>query len=77
MLGNLFKKNKETYSFQVKGMSCQGCVKTIKNFLSSQDGIYEVEVSLENNSAKVVVDKKKWNPEKIKNAVREIGYELI
>ena len=41
-------------SFEVRGMSCQGCVKSVEKVLSALDGIRSVTVDLE--SGKVDVD---------------------
>ncbi len=76
MLGNLFGGKKETLEFRVKGMTCQGCVKTISNFLKNQKGISSVDLNLETGTAKIEVNAKLWNTEKLKELIKQIGYEF-
>ncbi len=76
MLGNLFGGKKEMLEFKVKGMTCQGCVKTISNFLKNQKGIFQANLDLETGTAKLEVNSKMWNKENLKELIRQIGYEF-
>ena len=60
----------------VKGMSCQMCVKHVTKALQGVDGVTGVTVSLDTNTAKVT-----FNPElagllQFKAVVAEAGYEV-
>lgn len=41
------------YKLEIKGMSCNGCVKNITKMIQEFDNIKNVNVDLENHSAKI------------------------
>ncbi len=41
------------YQYAISGMTCEGCVKSVKNIISSLNQIKSVEVSLETNSISI------------------------
>ena len=59
---------------KVKGMMCQHCVAHVKAALSQVEGVKEVEVSLENETARVVLEKE-VSDEVLKKAIIDAGYE--
>ncbi|HCQ29550.1 MAG TPA: heavy metal-binding domain-containing protein [Flavobacteriales bacterium] len=61
----------KTVEFSVEGMSCGHCVKGVTNAITSVDGVQDVSVSLENNSATVTFDESKTSIDKIKQAVND------
>ena len=67
---------KET-TLNVKGMSCQMCVKHVTKALQGVAGVTEVAVSLESNHAKVVYDPTVAGMPQFKAAVAEAGYEVV
>ena len=78
MFSKIFnKKNKQEYEFKIKGFTCQGCVKTATNFLTKQKGVYDVKIDLDNGTAKITVSPELWNENKLKEKIKEIGYEFI
>lgn len=59
----------------VEGMSCASCVAGIRKSLSSMEGVYSVEVSLEHRTARVHFDEEEVSVEQIAEAIRALGYE--
>ena len=58
----------------IKGMSCEHCVANVTKVLKELAGVTNVDVSLENNSAKVEHDGSVAF-ETMANAVEEAGFE--
>ena len=67
----------KTATISIDGMSCEHCVKAVKDALSSKNGVKKVEVSLENKSAQVVFDDEHTNIEDLESVIVEEGYEVI
>ncbi|MFH0869829.1 MAG: heavy-metal-associated domain-containing protein [archaeon] len=59
--------------FHVKGMHCKSCEMLIKESLEETPGVLEAEASKDKVS--VVFDGLKITDEKIKNIIKENGYE--
>jgi len=64
-------------TFNVKGMSCQMCVKHVTKALQEVDGVTEVVVSLDENNAKLVYDPSVTGLPQFKAAVADAGYEVV
>ena len=60
---------------KIEGMMCQNCVKHVKKALEGVEGVSDVNVSLEENNAKLNADISKLA--ELKAAVEEAGYEVI
>ena len=67
----------EKKTLSIKGMSCQMCVKHVTKALAALDGVTEVQVSLESNSADVTFDPAVVTMTDFKSAVAEAGYEVV
>lgn len=65
----------ESTTFKVKGMTCMGCVGSVKRVLQGIAGVTTVDVSLENGEAKVQYDPGVTQPAALKTAVNDAGYE--
>ncbi len=61
---------------KVEGMTCEHCVRTIKNALSSIEGISKVEVYLDRGLVKVQMDRE-VPLEDLKRAIEEWGYRVV
>lgn len=61
-------------SIKIKGMSCQHCVQSVTNAIKGIEGITDVTVSLENKEA-TYTESQPVDTAKIKQAVKEIGFE--
>ena len=59
----------------IEGMSCQHCVKHVKDALEELDGIKSAKVSLEDKLAEIELSHDVDN-EKIKGAIEDAGYEV-
>ena len=61
---------------KISGMTCQNCVRHVKEAISEVSGVKSVDVSLENASAKVSSD---FDLDRgaLKTAVQEAGYAIL
>ena len=64
-----------TREFSVAGMHCGGCVKSVTGAVSRVPGVKHVDVSLENNAAKVEYDGTLATPEAIVAAIEGAGFD--
>ena len=62
---------------KIEGMSCAHCVASIKNAVSSLDGVSEVTVSLADKNAIVDFDEAKISLSQITDAIEEIGFDVV
>ena len=58
----------------IEGMSCENCVRHVREALSRLEGVTGVRVSLENGEAKVETSAE-LSDEQIREALDEEGYE--
>ena len=63
-------------TFKVDGMMCKHCQKHVHDALAKMDGVTEVEVSLENNSATVTATKE-ISIDDFAKVIEDAGYELV
>jgi len=61
---------------KILGMTCEHCVRTVKNVLYSLEGVSEVEVSLQDQFARVVLEES-VSFETLKTAVESFGYKVV
>ena len=66
----------ETATVKIKGMTCMGCVASVKRVLQGIDGVTSVDVSLGEGEATLRYDSAVVNPERFKAAVEAAGYEV-
>jgi len=66
----------ETVTLKVKGMTCMGCVRSVKNVLEPISGVAQVEVSLEQGQATVRYDAGQADPTQFKSAISGAGFEV-
>jgi copper chaperone len=60
----------------ISGMTCSGCVQSVKRVLSSSPGIEAVDVSLEKNQALVNFDPQTIDTAQIKRSIEDAGFEI-
>jgi copper chaperone len=65
----------ETVNLKISGMTCQGCVRSVKQVLEGIPGVIRADVSLENAEARVTFDPVRASLMQLKAAVEEAGYE--
>jgi copper ion binding protein len=61
--------------FAVEGMSCEGCVGTVKTALGELEGVESVDVSLEEKQAVVVGSPGKVSQQAVVAAIEAAGYK--
>ena len=60
---------------KVSGMSCQHCVKTVKDALTALEGVQSAKVNLRKGEAVVRFDELSITPNHLKDAITEAGFE--
>jgi len=66
----------ETVTLQVKGMTCQGCVRSVTKVLQGVPGVETAEVSLDRAEAKVAYDPARATMAALKSAIEAAGYDV-
>jgi copper chaperone len=66
----------ETTVLKVNGMTCGGCVHSVKNVLERIQGVTSAEVSLEKAQATVTYDPAKADVNRMREAVTDAGYQV-
>ncbi len=61
-------------TLSIGGMSCQGCANTVKGALAGVVGVRRVDVSLEQEQARLVLENA-GSVDTLVSAVQEAGYE--
>jgi copper ion binding protein len=62
---------------QVKGMTCQGCVRRIEMKLSKVPGVESAHVNLGAGKATVEYDDSRANIDQLIGAVEQIGFQVV
>jgi copper chaperone len=65
----------ETTVVKVNGMTCMGCVASVKKVLTAIDGVQQVDVSLEKAQATIVYDAAHAQPARFRTAIEAAGFE--
>lgn len=66
-----------TIVLQVSGMTCGGCVKSIKNALAAREGIGATEADLEKATVKIEFDPDKIQETAIRSTITAAGFEVV
>lgn len=64
-------------TIKVEGMSCMHCQLRVKKAIEEVEGVHKADVDLQKKQAVVEYEEGKANPEKIRAAIREAGYEPV
>jgi copper chaperone len=67
----------EKITLTVKGMTCMGCVRSVKNVLEPIPGVTGVDVTLENGQVTIDYDPAGSNVEQFTSAINDAGYEVV
>ncbi|SNX59956.1 copper chaperone [Nitrosomonas ureae] len=67
----------QTATIIIKGMTCIGCVNSVKTVLKNLSGITRAEVTLEPAQASIQYDSNNINIDQIKEAIVDAGFEVI
>ncbi len=60
----------------VSGMSCMGCVNSVKNLVSALPGVASVQVDLASGRVEVVHDPDRASADVIRQAIEGGGYQV-
>jgi copper ion binding protein len=64
-----------TATISVEGMTCGGCVASVRQALLKREGVKSADVSLEKKQAIVKYDPAKVTPEQLVEAINQTGYK--
>lgn len=64
-------------TFNVSGMSCMGCVNSIRKVLEPMSGVHKVEISLEQGCVQVEHDVGLASVDSIRQAIEDAGYDVL
>ncbi|RAJ11057.1 Cu2+-exporting ATPase [Chitinophaga skermanii] len=64
-------------NYPVLGMSCASCAGSVESMLNAQEGVVKAAVNFANSSASVEYEEGVGNPERFKQAIQSVGYDLI
>jgi len=67
----------ETLQLNIKGMTCNGCVNSIKDVLQKIPGVSSVDVLLEQNRATVIYNPAQAKPAQFKAAIEDAGFDVV
>lgn len=59
----------------IDGMTCHSCVKNIEETMSGKSGIISIKVALKEKRGVIRYDPALWTPQKVADAVDDMGYE--
>ncbi len=66
----------ENVTFEVKGMSCEGCQSAVQKAIGSLEGVVSAQVDLQGASATVDFDEAVTGVGNFKKAVEEAGFDV-
>lgn len=66
----------QTTTIKITGMTCMGCVNSVKTVLNNLAGVIQVEASLDPAQAIVQYDPAKTNVNLLKEAIIDAGFEV-
>lgn len=67
----------EKVTIRIGGMTCMGCVGSVKRVLEALPGVDAVDVSLEKAQASVGFDPAKVSPGALAKAIEDAGYDVV
>ena len=60
---------------KVEGMTCGGCVASVKRALQQVEGVANVDVSLDEAQARVEYDPARVNESQLRTAIEDAGFD--
>ena len=66
----------QTDIIKVDGMTCMGCVNSVKNALEKIPGVRSADVSLEKKQVTVAYDAATAHADQFKRAIKEAGFDV-
>jgi copper chaperone len=62
---------------KVEGMTCMGCVNSVKRLLGALSGVDKVDIDLSQGLVEVSYDPDRTQPETIRHAIEDSGYRVV
>ena len=72
----LFAGETKEVSFNINGMTCQGCVGKVSGILDNTPGVNNYKVSIEEKNCKISYDAALTNPEAIKTELSKTHFTI-
>lgn len=66
----------ESITIGIKGMTCGGCVASVKRALEGVDGVQRADVTLSPGQAKVEYIPGRVNDARLRSAIEDAGFEV-
>ena len=63
--------------FNVKGMSCSGCARSIERRLSVTPGVRTVSVDMDAGTASVDYDENVTEPNSLEKIIESLGFDVV
>ena len=67
----------QTATIKIKGMTCMGCVNSIKNVLKNVPGIAQLEVTLDPAQAIVQFNPENTSLGQLKETIIDAGFDVV
>lgn len=67
----------QTTTLKIDGMTCMGCVNSVKKGFEEMSGVSKVEVSLEQAQATILYDADKINDNQFKEIIEDAGFDVV
>lgn len=67
----------QTEVIKIKGMTCMGCVNSVKGVLEKIPGVDSADVSLEQKQVTIQYDAATTQPSQLKDAIEGAGFEVV
>jgi copper chaperone len=67
----------ENVTFNVQGMTCQGCVASVTRVLEATPGVASAHVDLAQARAEVSYDPARTSVDALKGAIEGAGYDVV
>lgn len=67
----------QTEIMKVNGMTCMGCVNSVKNVLEKIPGVSSSEVSLEQGQVTIQYDVNMTGTDQFREAIEDAGFEVV
>ncbi|WP_394809208.1 heavy-metal-associated domain-containing protein [Nitrosomonas sp.] len=67
----------QTTTIKIKGMTCMGCVNSIKTILKNLPGVLQTEVTLDSAQAIVQYDPTSTTIALLKESILDAGFEVV
>lgn len=66
----------ENITLDVTGMTCMGCVASVKRVVGALPGVSQVDVVLESGKVSISYDASQAQPAQFKQAIQDAGYQV-